>query len=118
MTFDFPQFRPTLNLVERIYAHIAQAAFRWVPTSTQLQGRRLKAMDGTSARLADTPGNQQAFPQPTSQNPGAGFPVMKIVASFCVATGAILAQATGNLCRSEISYGTSSGSSSDQNRAD
>jgi hypothetical protein len=92
-----------LNLVHRIYAHIAQEAFRWVPRSTQLQGRRLKAMDGTCARLADTPRNQKAFPQPTSQNPGAGFPVMKIVASFCVATGAILAQATGHLGLSEIS---------------
>lgn len=92
-----------LNLVERIYTHIAQAAFRWAPSPTQLQGRRLKAMDGTSVRLADTPRNQKAFPQPTSQNPGAGFPVMKIVASFCVATGAILAHATGNLYRSEIS---------------
>ena len=60
-------------------------------------------MDGTCARLADPPGNQKAFPQPTSQNPGAGFPVLKIVASFCVATGAILAHATGNLSMSEIS---------------
>jgi hypothetical protein len=92
-----------LSLVHRIYTHIAQVAFRWVPSSTLLQGRRLKAMDGTSARLADTPRNQKAFPQPTSQNPGAGFPVMKIVASFCVATGAILAHATGNLYMSEIS---------------
>jgi len=91
-----------LNLVQRIYPHIAQAALRWVPSSTPLQGRRLKTMDGTCARLADTPQNQQAFAQPTSQNPGAGFPVMKIVASFCVATGAILAHATGNLFTSEI----------------
>jgi hypothetical protein len=92
-----------LSLVQRIYAHIAQMAFRWAPSSTQLQGRRLKAMDGTSARLADTSPNQKAFPQPASQKPGAGFPVMKIVASFCVATGAILAHAVGSLHISEIS---------------
>src|SRR2546430_9207751 len=90
-------------LLQRIYSHIAQAAIRWAPASTRLQGRRLKALDGTSARLADTPKNQAAFPQPGSQNPGAGFPVMKIVALFCVASGAILGHATGNLWMSEIS---------------
>ncbi len=90
-------------LLQRIYIHLAQAAFGWAPASTCLQGRRLKALDGSSTRLADTPENQAAFPQPTSQNPGAGFPVIKIVALFCVAGGAILAHATGNLWMSEIS---------------
>jgi hypothetical protein len=75
--------RILLSLVQKIYRHIAHAAFCWAPGPTQLQGRTLKAMDGSSVRLADTPKNQQEFPQPTSQNPGAGFPVMKIVASFC-----------------------------------
>jgi Transposase DDE domain len=91
------------DLVQRIYLHVAQAAFRRAPDSTRLQGRRLKALDGTSARLADTPANQQAFPQPQSQNPGAGFPVLKIVALFCVASGAIVGHATGNLWTSELS---------------
>jgi hypothetical protein len=90
------------DLLRRMYIHIAQAAFALTPSSTQLQGRRLKALDGTSARLADTPSNQAAFPQPASQKPGAGFPVMKTVALFCVASGAILGHATGNLWMSEI----------------
>lgn len=91
------------GLAQRIYIHIAQSAFAWAPVATRLQGRRLKALDGTSVRLADTPENRAAFPQPGSQNPGAGFPVMKIVALFCVAGGAILGHATGNLWMSEIS---------------
>jgi hypothetical protein len=94
------------GLVQRICLHVAQAAFRWAPTATGLQGRRLKALDGTSARLADTPANQAAYPQPQSQNPGAGFPVLKIVALFCVASGAIVGHATGNLWTSEISLAT------------
>lgn len=91
------------GLVQRIYIHIAQSAFAQAPVADRLQGRRLKALDGTSVRLADTPENRAAFPQPQSQNPGAGFPVMKIVALFCVAGGAILGHATGNLWMSEIS---------------
>jgi hypothetical protein len=92
-----------LNLLQRIIGFIAQAAYGRVPDSTLLQGRRLKGADGSSVRLADTRENQQAFPQPSSQNPGAGFPVMKIAALFCVASGCILAHATGSLFVSEIS---------------
>lgn len=89
-------------LLQRLYVHLAQAAFCLLPASTPLQGRRLKALDGTSVRLADTAKNQAAFPQPNSQKSGAGFPVMKIVALFCVASGTILGHATGNLFISEI----------------
>lgn len=92
-----------LNLLEKIYAHVAQAACRCLPGSALLQGRSLKVMDGTSVRLADTPDNQRNFPQPSSQKPGAGFPVLKIVASFCVTSGALLAHATGHLAVSEVS---------------
>jgi hypothetical protein len=92
-----------LSLLQKIYAFIGDRAFAGLSASTFLQGRRLKAADGTSVRLADTPENQRAFPQPASQNPGAGFPVMKIAAFFCVASGALLAHATGHLSNSEIS---------------
>jgi hypothetical protein len=92
----------SLELVRKIFASVAQSAFRWIPSSTLLQGRRLKALDGTTVRLADTPKNQKAFPQPSSQKPGAGFPVLKIAALFCVASGSILAYATGSLSVSEI----------------
>lgn len=91
------------SLLRQIYLGVAQKAFGWAPPLTRMQGRRLKALDGTFARLADTPKNRAAFPQPTSQKPGAGFPVIKIVALFCVASGTILGHATGNLCTSEIS---------------
>ena len=91
-----------LHLLQRIRCLTAQAAWRGVAGWTLLQGRRLKSVDGSSARLADTPKNQKAFVQPTSQNPGAGFPVIKIAALFCVASGSILAHATGSLFQSEI----------------
>jgi hypothetical protein len=90
-------------LVRKIFAAVARAAGREIPPATLLQGRWLKALDGTSVRLADTKKNQQAFPQPSSQKPGAGFPVLKIAALFCVASGAILAYATGSLASSELS---------------
>ncbi len=91
------------DLLRKIYGHLAQKAFRWTAPTRLLQGRRLKAIDGTSVRLPDTQANQFDFPQPTSQKPGAGFPVLKLAALFCVASGALLADAIGNLWTSEIS---------------
>lgn len=92
-----------LDLLTGCIGRLAQTAFALVPHSPLLQGRRLKAVDGSSARLADTRENQRAFPQSASQKPGAGFPVMKIVALLCVATGSILTHITGNQSQSELS---------------
>ncbi len=41
-------------------------------------GFTLKAIDGSSVKLMDTPENQEAFPQPSEQKPGCGFPVMSV----------------------------------------
>lgn len=41
-------------------------------------GFTLKAIDGSSVKLMDTPENQEVFPQPSEQKPGCGFPVMSV----------------------------------------
>ena len=51
------------------------------------RGHRLKAIDGTSVRLMDTPENQEKYPQPSGQKPGCGFPVMGLVGVLDLATG-------------------------------
>ena len=51
------------------------------------RGHRLKAIDGTSVRLMDTPENQEKYPQPSGQQPGCGFPVMGLVGVLDLATG-------------------------------
>ena len=60
-------------------------------------GRDVKVVDGTCVSMPDTEKNQELYPQPSGQAEGCGFPVMKIVASFSLATGSILAFRTGNL---------------------
>jgi hypothetical protein len=52
-------------------------------------GHRLKAIDGTSVRLMDTPDNQHEYPQPSVQKAGCGFPVMGIVGVLDLARGSI-----------------------------
>ena len=62
-----------------------------------LGGRPVKIVDGTGLSMPDTPANQALWPQPTSQQPGCGFPVMKLVGLFSLSSGALLETATGSL---------------------
>jgi hypothetical protein len=60
-------------------------------------GRHVKVVDGTGLSMPDTAANQQAWPQPAEQKPGCGFPVVKLVACFCLASGALLEWVEGTL---------------------
>lgn len=60
-------------------------------------GRRVKVIDGSSVSMPDTPANQQAYPQPKGQKKGCGFPVMRLVGVFSLATGVLLDVAKGAL---------------------
>jgi hypothetical protein len=66
-----------------------------VPDWWQWRSRRVRLVDGTTVTLADTEDNQNAYPQLDSQKPGLGFPVCRLVALTCLATGAVLNAATG-----------------------
>ena len=58
------------------------------------QGRRVRLVDGATVTLADTEENQEAYPQPSSQKPGLGFPQCRVVGLFCLGSGALLNAAT------------------------
>lgn len=68
----------------------ASAADRRAGTGGSLRGRPVKVADGSSAQAPDTPANRMRFPQPVTQKPGCGFPVVRFVALFSLASGAIL----------------------------
>jgi len=65
-------------------------------------GLRVQVLDGTTVTLPDTPENQEAFPQLTSQRPGCGFPIVRVVALFSLATGLLTAWATGRWRQHEL----------------
>ena len=83
--------------LEKALRATAQAAQSRAGNCKLLQGRPIKAVDGSTTQLADTPQNQKRFPQPRMQKPGCGFPVMKFVVFFCLASGAILEVLIDNL---------------------
>jgi hypothetical protein len=59
------------------------------------RGRSVKLVDGTGISMPDTPENQERYPQPSSQAPGVGFPLARLVMVICLATGAALDAAIG-----------------------
>ena len=67
-----------------------------------LAGRPVKVVDGSTVQLPDTPAHQKEYPQPSSQKPGCGFPVMRLVVLFSLASGALLEVAWGNLLSHDL----------------
>jgi hypothetical protein len=47
--------------------------------------------------MPDTAESQKAYPQPGSQKPGCGFPMMKLVGLFCLGSAALLEVVRGTL---------------------
>src|SRR5262249_62109866 len=57
--------------------------------------RRVKVVGGSTVSRPDTPRNQEAYPQPSGQAPGLGFPIARILVVFSLAVGTVLEAAMG-----------------------
>ena len=88
--------------LERIGTHLAEQLERNAPGAALWLGRRVKIIDGTTASMPDTATNQKVWPQSTSQKPGCGFPLVKLVALFSHGSGALLHLAEGNMHQHEM----------------
>jgi hypothetical protein len=67
-----------------------------------LQGRPIKASDGSTVSLADTPENQEIYPQQKGQSPGCGFPILRLSVLFSLHSGAVLQVAKGSYYQHEL----------------
>lgn len=65
-------------------------------------GLRVHVVDGTTLTAPDTPENQEGFPQQKVQRPGCGFPIIRLVALFALATGMITGWIHGAWGQSEL----------------
>jgi Transposase DDE domain len=81
------------EVLEQILLQSSQQLEDLVPSALYWCGHRLKAFDGTTVSMSDTLANQKSYPQPNTQKPGCGFPLVKLVVWFCVVTGAVIAVA-------------------------
>lgn len=76
-----------LDVSHQLEAHVP-AAWLW-------HGRHVSLIDGSTSRLPDTPENQRAYPQPRTQKPGLGLPIIRWVVLVSLATAGVLGLAYG-----------------------
>lgn len=82
-------------LVSRLARETGLKLHRRHPSGALLGGRNVKVVDGTTCSMPDTPGNQKEWPQPGTQKPGLGFPLVRLVAVMSLNCAAVLDVATG-----------------------
>lgn len=66
------------EFLQKLIGKAAQSLEEKVTTEYLWCGRSVKVIDGSSVSMPDTIENQEAYPQPSSQKPGCGFPIVKI----------------------------------------
>jgi hypothetical protein len=80
-----------------IHSHLTERMEVNAPSESRWLSREVKIVDGTCLSMPDTPENQAAYPQPSNQKKGCGFPLMKLVGLFSLKSGALLHFARGSL---------------------
>jgi hypothetical protein len=82
-------------VLRRLVYESGEGLEREVPERWLWLGRHVKIGDGTTLTAPDTPENQAAWPQPKSQQPGVGFPILRMVVLLSLATAALCGLAMG-----------------------
>lgn len=91
-----------LDRLQAIHDAVVADADAAIATKDLWCGRRVLAVDGTTATAPDTEANQKAFPQQSVQKAGCGFPILRIVALLSLATGMLTAWVVGHWRQSEL----------------
>jgi hypothetical protein len=94
--------RLTVKTLTGVLDATAKKCEAQAPRTKFLQGRNVKAVDGTCLTLADTRANRKKYPKAKCQNLNTGFPLMRLVVVFSLASGAVLSMLQGNLHTAEL----------------
>jgi putative transposase len=82
-------------LLRRLTYDAADQVEAAVPGHWLWKGRHVHLVDGTTVTAPDTPGNQAAYPQPPTQKPGLGFPLIRLVVLLSLTTALLGGLAVG-----------------------
>ena len=82
-------------VLRRLVYDVADGCEHAVPEEWLWYGRHVKLVDGTTVSMPDTPENQAAYPQTSSQEEGLGFPMARLVVLISLATAMITGMAIG-----------------------
>lgn len=76
-------------LFERLLDDVAKRCEQVTDEAWLWCGRVVEMVDGWTVNMADTPENQEEYPQMPSQKPGCGFPIARMIGLFSLASGAV-----------------------------
>jgi putative transposase len=83
-------------IIRRLVVQVADGCEQQVPTAWLWKGRHhVYLADGSTVSMPDTAANQADYPQPTTQEPGLGFPIARMVVLISLATAMIKDLAIG-----------------------
>ncbi len=96
-TGDYCRARAKLSLpaLRRLVVELAGRLERDADAAWLWKGLHAKLVDGFTFTMPDTTDNQEAFPQPASQDPGVGFPIARACAVVSLATACVCDVAIG-----------------------
>jgi hypothetical protein len=81
------------TVLKRLALQAGRNLEKQVPGDWLWHGKHVVLADGTTMLLPDTKANQKAYPQPSSQEPGLGFPMIRMVVLLSLATACLLGMA-------------------------
>jgi len=91
--------RLPLDILCRVRVGVAAAGEK---AAALWHGLRPKLIDATTVSLPDTQKNQRAYPQSSTQKPGCGFPLLRLLGVFSLSTGVLLDYAKSNKHQHEV----------------
>jgi hypothetical protein len=87
--------RLPLEMIKSLACYTGASMAANTPDAWHWRGRPVRLVDGATVSMPDTEENQAAYPQPSGQKPGLGFPICRIVGIICLGSGALLNTAIG-----------------------
>jgi len=91
-----------LELIEAQLTHTMYLADEQNEDTEGFEKHRVITVDGTGFSMPDTEANQKEWPQPSGQNEGCGFPVLKLVGAFYLNSGVLMDYAISDLHSHEL----------------
>ena len=82
-------------IIRRLTTQVADGCEQQVPQEWLWKGRHVHHVDGSTISMPDTAANQAEYPQPTTQEPGLGFPIARLVVLLSLATAMVKDMAIG-----------------------
>jgi hypothetical protein len=83
------------GFLRRLTYEVGNAVENESPDEWRWHNRRVLLVDGFDTQLADTRANQAEYPQPTTQHPGVGFPMMRVVVLLAFASAVLVGASFG-----------------------